>query len=358
MSAEFFFRLLGMVGLAVGGLYLGTYLSDLAGSGPKELWAMIFALVGALLGLVLTPFFTTRPARGMRRVLGQLPAPTLAAALIGLVAGLIVGALASLPLSLLPRPFGAFLPFVSALLFAYFGVALFVMRQNDVFSFLNARFVPGGNAGGVESRSILLDTSVIIDGRVVDVGATGFLQSTLLVPRFVLNELQYIADSADPLRRQRGRRGLEILNRLQKDQRAPLRITDLDVEDVRGADEKLVILAKQLRCPILTNDYNLNRVAELQGVTVLNLNDLGNALRAIFLPGENLEVHVIQEGKEVGQGVGYLEDGTMVVVDEGRRYIDRTIEVVVTKVLQTTAGRMIFARLETSSGGDHGGNGR
>jgi uncharacterized protein YacL len=190
MSAEFFFRLLGMVGLAVGGLYLGTYLSGLAGSGPKELWAMIFSLVGALLGLVLTPFFTTRPARAGRRLLGQLPAATLASALIGLVAGLIVGALASLPLSLLPSPFGTFLPFVSAVLFAYFGVALFVMRQNDVFSFLNARFVPGSNTGGAETRSILLDTSVIIDGRVVDVAATGFLQSTLLVPRFVLTELQ------------------------------------------------------------------------------------------------------------------------------------------------------------------------
>jgi uncharacterized protein YacL len=228
-------------------------------------------------------------------------------------------------------------------------VALFVLRQNDVFAFLSLRFSGASTAAGAEANTILLDTSVIIDGRVADVAATGFLQATLLVPRFVLNELQYIADSADAMRRQRGRRGLDILNRLQKDRRAPLRITDLDVEDVRSADEKLVILAKQLRCPIFTNDYNLNRVAELQGVIVLNLNDLANALRAVFLPGESLEVRVIQEGKEAGQGVGYLEDGTMVVVDEGRRHIDRTIPVIVTKVLQTTAGRMIFARVESSA---------
>jgi len=355
MSTDFIARLIGMVGFAIGGLYLGVSLSVLAEAGPRELWAMVFALVGALLGLVVTPFLTTRPIRAARRLFSRLPAQTLAAALMGLIGGLIVGALVSLPLSLLPPPFANFLPLVSAALFGYFGVALFVLRQNDVFAFLSLRFSGASPAAGAEGHTILLDTSVIIDGRVADVAATGFLQATLLVPRFVLNELQYIADSADAMRRQRGRRGLDILNRLQKDRRAPLRITDLDVEDVRSADEKLVILAKQLRCPILTNDYNLNRVAELQGVTVLNLNELANALRAIFLPGESLEVRVIQEGKEAGQGVGYLEDGTMVVVDEGRRHIDRTIPIVVTKVLQTTAGRMIFARVDSSvaSGNAH-----
>jgi uncharacterized protein YacL len=176
----------------------------------------------------------------------------------------------------------------------------------------------------------------------------------MLVPSFVLNELQHIADSADPLRRQRGRRGLDILNRLQKDSNIPLRITDLDVEGVRDVDDKLVILAKQLRSPILTNDYNLNRVAELQGVQVLNINELANAVKAVYLPGETMEVHVIQEGKEVGQGVGYLDDGTMVVVEDGRGSIDSTISVMVTKVLQTAAGRMIFARPE-NDGGSRGG---
>jgi uncharacterized protein YacL len=168
----------------------------------------------------------------------------------------------------------------------------------------------------------------------------------MLVPSFVLNELQHIADSSDNLRRQRGRRGLDILNRLRKDTRVPLRITDLDVEGVRNVDDKLVILAKQLRCPIVTNDFNLNRVAELQGVPVLNINELANAVKAIFLPGESIEVQLIQEGKEEGQGVGYLDDGTMVVVEGGDQYLDRTIPVLVTKVLQTAAGRMIFAKPE------------
>jgi uncharacterized protein YacL len=170
----------------------------------------------------------------------------------------------------------------------------------------------------------------------------------MVVPAFVLNELQHIADSADGLRRQRGRRGLDILNRLQKDNAVAFRISDLDVEGVRNVDDKLVILAKQLRSSIVTNDYNLNRVAELQGVVVLNINELANAVKAIYIPGESLEVRVIQEGKEAGQGVGYLDDGTMVVIEDGRGLIDRTVPVLVTKVLQTAAGRMIFARPEAS----------
>jgi uncharacterized protein YacL len=189
-----------------------------------------------------------------------------------------------------------------------------------------------------------LDTSVIIDGRIADVSQTGFIFGTLLVPRFVLNELQHIADSADVLRRNRGRRGLDILNRLQKDARALVRITDMDVEDVREVDDKLVMLSKQLGCPVLTNDYNLNRVAELQGVAVLNINELANAVKAVFLPGEAMQVKVIQEGKEAGQGVAYLDDGTMIVVEDGRRHLNHTLNVIVTKVLQTAAGRMIFAR--------------
>jgi uncharacterized protein YacL len=196
------------------------------------------------------------------------------------------------------------------------------------------------------SRTILLDTSVIIDGRIADIAHTGFLVGSLLIPRFVLNELQYIADSADNLRRQRGRRGMEVLSRLQKDTIIPVRISDIDVEGVRDVDEKLVILARQLRCPILTNDYNLNRIAELQGISILNVNELANAVKMILLPGETLMVDIIQEGREAGQGVGYLDDGTMVVVEDGREYINRTVTVMVTKVLQTAAGRMIFARIE------------
>ncbi|MBT6151365.1 MAG: TRAM domain-containing protein, partial [Chloroflexi bacterium] len=197
-------------------------------------------------------------------------------------------------------------------------------------------------------RQILLDTSVIIDGRIADIARTGFLSGELLIPGFVLNELQYIADSSDNLRRQRGRRGLEVLAQMQKDPLIPVNISDIDVEGSRQVDDKLVILAKQLRVPVLTNDFNLNRVAELQGVTILNINELANAVKAVYLPGEVLPVRVIQEGRESGQGVGYLDDGTMVVVQGGNNSIGIEMNTVVTKVLQTAAGRMIFARIENS----------
>ena len=162
----------------------------------------------------------------------------------------------------------------------------------------------------------------------------------------MLNELQYIADSPDALRRQRGRRGMEVLGQLQKESSVPVRISDIDVEGVREVDDKLVVLARQLRCPILTNDYNLNRVAELQGVAVLNVNELANAVKSVFLPGETILVNIIQEGREVGQGIAYLDDGTMVVVEDGRDRINTRTNVTVTKVLQTAAGRMIFARID------------
>jgi uncharacterized protein YacL len=347
MSVEFFIRLAGMLVFAIGGIYLGVYLSRLA-SGPAQIWASVFAMVGALMGLVITPFLTTRPVRLLRARVRQTSLQTLLAAMIGMIVGLVVAALIAFPMSLLPSPFGSILPFVGALVFGYLGAAVFILRQNDVFGLVRARSgATEPAAGAPDGRSVLLDTSVIIDGRIADVARTGFLPGAMVVPAFVLNELQRIADSGDGLRRQRGRRGLDILNRLQKDNTIAFHISDLDVEGVRNVDDKLVILARQLRAPILTNDYNLNRVAELQGVTVLNINELANAVKAIYIPGESLEVRVIQEGKEAGQGVGYLDDGTMVVVEDGRGFIDRTVPVLVTKVLQTAAGRMIFARPES-----------
>ncbi len=259
-------------------------------------------------------------------------------------------ALLAFPLSLLPSPYGKILPFLGMLLFGYFGVAIFVMRQADIVDLLGglpAWRDEGSPAGrGQASRTILLDTSVIIDGRIADIAKTGFLSGTLLIPRFVLNELQYIADFPDSLRRARGRRGMEVLAELQKASSVVVRISDIDVDGVREVDDKLVILARQMKCPILTNDYNLNRIAELQGVLILNINELANAIKSVVLPGELMEVNVIQEGKEVNQGVGYMEDGTMVVVENGNRYLNQIIHVTVTKVLQTAAGRMIFARPE------------
>jgi uncharacterized protein YacL len=209
------------------------------------------------------------------------------------------------------------------------------------------RLMPGSGSGEAVGE-ILLDTSVIIDGRILDISQTGFIQSELVIPRFVLNELQHVADSADVLRRNRGKRGLEILGELQHHSRAPVRIIDDDIDTTGEVDEKLVMLAKERRCPVMTNDFNLNRVAEIQGVEVLNINELSNALKAIFLPGEVIDIHVVMEGRETNQGVGYLEDGTMVVVEDGQRYMDRTIPVLITRYIVTNAGRMYFAQPEGS----------
>jgi len=348
MSVDFFARIVGMIALSIGGVYLGTTLGSLAGDQPV-LWAIVFGMVGALLGLVVTPFVTTRPFRAIRAKLSTISLKTMVAGLFGLIIGLVVAALIAFPLSLLPKPFGQLLPFIGAILTGYLSVTIFIARQNDISNLIGSRFGSlsrGDHEPSLDNNSVLLDTSVIIDGRIADIARTGFVTGPMLVPSFVLNELQHVADSSDGLRRQRGRRGLDILNRLQKDPTSSMRITDLDVEGVREVDDKLVILAKQLHCKILTNDYNLNRVAELQGVAVLNINELANAVKAVFLPGETLEVDVIQKGKEAGQGVGYLDDGTMVVIEDGEMHIGNVILVTVTKVLQTAAGRMIFARLK------------
>jgi uncharacterized protein YacL len=341
-----------MVGAAIGGGYLGAVWADLADASP-EVIIVVLGLVGALAGLILTPYVTTRPARFIRRRVSELPATVLVSSMIGLIVGLMIAGLLAYPLSLLPSPFGQILPFVAALAFSWLGISIFMMRQRDIFSLfrgrMSGRMAAEGAGAQNEGRSVLLDTSVIIDGRIADIAKTGFISGAILVPRFVLNELQHVADSSDTLRRNRGRRGLEVLNELKENSAAPVRFTDMDAPNVREVDGKLVALAKQLNCAIVTNDYNLNHVAQLQGVTVLNINELANAVKAVFLPGESLTVKVIQEGKEVGQGVGYLDDGTMVVVDDGRRYLNTTLNVVVTKIFQTTAGRMIFAKPENSA---------
>lgn len=198
----------------------------------------------------------------------------------------------------------------------------------------------------VASNHKILDTSVIIDGRVADLCETGFLEGTFLVPQFILHELQHIADSSDSLKRARGRRGLDILNKIQKMVDIDVRIVDDDFPNVKDVDSKIVVLAKKVGAKVITNDLNLNKVAELQGVRVLNINELCNALRPVVLPGETIRVFVLKEGKEAGQGVAYLDDGTMIVVDNAKRCIGRNVDVVVTSVLQTTAGRMIFTRLK------------
>jgi uncharacterized protein YacL len=352
MSIDFIIRLIGMVVFSVVGVFWGINIAETAIPGADGVqfnsaqYGFTLGLVGALIGLVLTPYITTRPFRGLWVLMKRLSAQALISAVVGLMFGLLFAALLAFPLSLLPKPFGEIFPFVGVVFFGYLGIALFSMRQTDFYNLFNSVRGDHNKSSGHwgEGRNILLDTSVIIDGRIADIAKTGFLPGTMLIPRFVLNELQYIADSPDNLRRQRGRRGMEVLSQLQKDNATPVKINDIDVDGVREVDDKLVVLARQMHCPILTNDYNLNRIAELQGVTILNVNELANAVKSVMLPGENLVIRVIQEGKEQNQGVGYLDDGTMVVVEYGRDYLGKEIQVTVTKILQTAAGKMIFAR--------------
>jgi len=340
MSIEFLLRIVGMFVFALIGWRIGD---ALGGSGNALRYIIVLALAGAALGLIITPWITVRPYIWARRTIRQVPAQQLLAATIGLLIGLIIAALSAFPLSFLPHPFGAVLPFVSLIVFGYLGAWVMMMRERDFFAILGGRLGREGLVRAATEKAVLLDTSVIIDGRIADISRTGFIDGTMMIPRFVLQELQHIADSSDALRRNRGRRGLEMLNKLQKESIVPIRITDLDVEEVHEVDDKLVRLAKNLHCAIVTNDYNLNRVAELQGVRVLNINELANAVRAVVLPGEGMRVRVVQEGKELGQGVGYLDDGTMVVIDNGKKFIGSTIDVTVTRMLQTNQGRMIFA---------------
>ena len=235
-------------------------------------------------------------------------------------------------------------PIIVSLTLGLFGAWIGVHRNRDMQAILPALGNTNGTGKVYRNGSIVVDTSAIIDGRIADLSITGFLEGVLVVPRFVLDELRHIADSSDPLRRNRGRRGLEVLGRLRKDNTVPMEVLDVGVAVGDEVDSQLVRLAKGMKSPILTTDYNLNRVAELQGVQVLNVNELANALKSIVLPGEELRVNIVQEGKEAGQGVAYLDDGTMVVVEGGRRYLNAFHDVVVTRVLQTAAGRIIFAQ--------------
>jgi uncharacterized protein YacL len=334
-------RLAGMIVLGAVGWGFGLIHNDRL---PITYAQYVIAALGAVLGLLITPSVTIRPLRWMSERVRQVPPQELLAGTIGLIIGLLIAALLAVPLSMLPEPLGRVLPLVGSLVFAYLGITIVQARHRDLLEMLGRPAGErDGGKGGKKGNYIILDTSAIIDGRIADISHTGFISGTMLIPRFVLNELQHIADSPDVLRRNRGRRGLDMLNKLQKDSTVPIQISEVDVPDLGEVDAKLVKLAKNLHAAVVTNDFNLNRVAELQGVRVLNINELANAIKPVVLPGEDLHILVIQEGKEVGQGVGYLDDGTMVVIENGRRYIGEEIDVTVTRVLQTVAGRMIFA---------------
>jgi uncharacterized protein YacL len=293
------------------------------------------------IGLFGLPYVTTKPFFWLENKLNVTPLPDLVAATVGLLVGLLLAALVGVFLATLPWHLGFVISLIVALVFAYWGLTLGLSRRHEMMALVLG---PARAAGVFPSKTVdsgvLLDTSVIIDGRIMDIAQTGFLRDKILVPHFVLAELQYIADSSDALRRNRGRRGLEVLNLLQKEPLVDIEFIDEDVPEV---DMKLIKLATKRNAAIMTNDYNLNRVAQLEGVRILNLNNLANALKPVVIPGEEMNIQVIKEGKEQNQGVAYLDDGTMIVVENGRRYMNQTIGVIVTSVLQTAAGRMIFA---------------
>ncbi len=266
---------------------------------------------------------------------------TVIGGIFGLSIGLLFANLLLFPLrSIIYEDFGT-VSFVLNALLGYGGLLLGLKRGKGLTISGIFRLFRGQ---GVEENLKILDTSVIIDGRIADVCEAGFLEGVFILPQFILQELQYIADSPDSLKRARGRRGLDILHRIQKMSRITVRIVDEDFPKIKEVDAKLVALARVLDAKVITNDFNLNKVAELQGVSVLNINELANALKPVVLPGETMKVFVIKEGKEYNQGVAYLDDGTMVVVENARKFIGKNVDVTVTSVLQTTAGRMIFSK--------------
>lgn len=324
--------------------------------------AMVF--VFATIGFVIAPASIRGFVAFMRWLdtrLTKIPTHDLMGGAIGIIIGLIIASLLSDALAGIPF-LGSILAILLSLSFGYLGLMIGVKRKEEVLGFFT--FLPklrGDKSDKNKDKSgrgqasdlafpnyKILDTSVIIDGRIADIVQTGFVEGRLLVPGFVLEELRHIADSSDLLKRNRGRRGLDILNQISKDTFIKVEISEQDFEDIAEVDSKLVRLGQVLGAPILTNDYNLNKVAELQGVKVLNINELANAVKPVVLPGEEMLVQVMKEGKEQGQGVAYLDDGTMIVVDTGRRYMGQHITVMVTSVLQTAAGRMIFAKPKVS----------
>jgi uncharacterized protein YacL len=328
-------------GLFTGGAYTGFLLAA---------WTISWMIVG----FAVLPYLTIVPAQWLITRVQEMSTAEFVAAVLGLFVGLLLGLLLSLPLAQIEGPLGTWLPLGISVFLGLGMMGLTVAKRHDLISAAEGAGLirpPGADAGSREGEPrIVVDTSVLIDGRLADIVESGFVFGTLVVPRFVLEELQHIADSSDTLRRNRGRRGLEMLQRIQRDTRTPVEVVDDEPTGAAEVDGRLVELAKRRSRIILTNDFNLNRVAELQGVRVMNINSLANAMKPAVLPGEELAVRVIQEGKEAGQGVGFLDDGTMIVIEGGARLIDREVDVTVTRVLQTVAGRMIFAQQRVDQG--------
>ena len=311
------------------------------------------ALLLFLLSFLLSDYFV-KLIYWMENILFKVPAADLLFGTLGLIIGLIVAYFIGFAIERIHLPIiSEVIPFLLSIFLGYLGFRLGFTKRDELLQMLSRPITANKKRQGdlevsplSEEKTLykLLDTSVIIDGRIADISSTGFIEGVLIVPQFVLTELQHIADSSDTLKRTRGRRGLDILKKLQDERTTTVQITEVDFEDIQEVDLKLVRLAKKMGAQILTNDFNLNKVCELHHVHVLNINDLANAVKPVVIPGEDMQVVVIKDGKEHNQGVAYLDDGTMIVVEGGRHYIGQSILVTVTSVLQTSAGRMIFAK--------------
>jgi uncharacterized protein YacL len=343
-------RTIRFLGAALGGLVgITSVIANWVAFQPTPgapLLVVGWVVAWIVLGFTLLPYLTIIPAMAALKAVQELSTAEFVTAIIGLFLGLLLGLLVGLPLGNLPGPIGTVAPLGISVFLGLAMVGLTVAKRHDL---INAAESMGiirrgqGTGEGANVSHILVDTSAIIDGRIADIADSGFLYGVLEVPRFVLDEVQRLADSSDSMRRTRGRRGLEILARMRKTGATPVQVIDEDAPGTPEVDSKLVAIAKRNGRAILTNDLNLNRIADLQGVRVLNVNSLANAVKPALLPGEDLRVRVIQPGKDAGQGVGYLDDGTMVVVEGGAKSIDTDVDVTVTRVLQTVAGRMVFA---------------
>ncbi len=310
---------------------------------------------GGTVGFLFSLLFNTKIQYLFSEIilrLQKIPTKNFTAATIGLIIGLVIANLLAYSLSFIPI-IGSYLPIILSVILGALGVNIGINKKDELINFFgyfkNINKVRRKENSKYFVHPKILDTSVIIDGRILDICQTEFLEGELIIPRFVLSELQHIADSSDSLKRNRGRRGLDILNKMTKISENRVNIVGKDYNESMEVDAKIIKLAKEIKAKVITNDYNLNKVAQLEGIPVLNINDLSNALKAVILPGEEMNTQIIKEGKEPEQGIAYLDDGTMIVVEDGHKYIGKNVNVLVTSILQTPAGRMIFGRVKSST---------
>ncbi|MCX7951523.1 MAG: PIN/TRAM domain-containing protein [Clostridiales bacterium] len=373
MLNKIFRWLLTIIGLILGYVVTAAvlkidYVKHLFSINPTSITAIIVYIIGTLLiGILfylIAPFIISlvwKATELLENALQKLPTNDIIIGAMGLIIGLLIAYLLMNPVvsfmkgtNSLLAAIGIVVAILLEVIFGTLGINLALKKKEDlynIFTFMKKFTKDKKQKGDIKQSSSqpkILDTSVIIDGRILDILKTGFVEGTIVIPQFVLEELRHIADSSDNLKRARGRRGLDILNEIQKELPVTVEICERDFPNVAEVDSKLLKLAEVLGGKVITNDFNLNKVAEFQGVPVLNINELANAVKPVVIPGEEMNIHIVKDGKESGQGVAYLDDGTMIVVEGGKKYVGEVVDVIVTSVLQTAAGRMIFAKMKNS----------